>query len=54
MGNLISRLNNQLNNNTVEEAETTSNYKYPPKTGNCKTFPLFLEFLTFFSSQKIS
>lgn len=48
MGNLISRLNNQLNNNTVEEAETTSNYKYPPKTGNCETFPLFLEFLTFF------
>lgn len=31
MGNLISRLNNQLN--TVEEVEATNNYKYPPKAG---------------------
>lgn len=33
MGNLLSRINIQLNNNTVEETETTNNYKYPPKTG---------------------
>lgn len=33
MGNLLSRLNNQLNNNTVEETETANNYKYPPKSG---------------------
>lgn len=34
MGSLLSRLNNQLNNNTVEEIETTNNYKFPPKTGS--------------------
>lgn len=34
MGNLLSRLNNQLNiNNAEEEAETTNCYKYPPKSG---------------------
>ncbi|CRL07618.1 CLUMA_CG020583, isoform A [Clunio marinus] len=34
MGSFISRLNNQLNNITVEETEATNNYKYPPKSGN--------------------
>lgn len=43
MGNLISRLNNQLNNNTEEETETANNYKYPPKSGN---------FIDFFVLQK--
>lgn len=43
MGSLLSRLNNQLNNNTVEEIETTNNYKFPPKTGLfVNNFILFL------------
>lgn len=42
MGNLINRLNNQLNNNAVEETETANNYKYPPKSGNKNDFSLFL------------
>lgn len=33
MGTLLSRLNNQLNANAVEEMETLNNYKYPPKNG---------------------
>ena len=41
MGNLLSRLNNQLNNNAVEETETTSNYKYPPKSGEFQNYSLF-------------
>ncbi|CAO1427125.1 unnamed protein product [Diamesa hyperborea] len=35
MGSFLSRLNNQLNANTVEETDLHStNYKYPPKIGN--------------------
>lgn len=41
MGNLLSRINNQLNNNAVEETETTNNYKYPPKAGKEYNFSLF-------------
>lgn len=33
MGNLLSRLNNQLNNHAEEISETTNSYKFPPKTG---------------------
>jgi hypothetical protein len=55
MGNLISRLNNQLNNNAVEETETMNNYKYPPKSGKKREFSLFSLFYLFFcKSQEIS
>lgn len=56
MGSLISRLNNQLNNNAVEETEASNNYKYPPKTGKLFDFSLFCNFflyicVIFFSSE---
>lgn len=42
MGTILSRLNQQLNNHTEDETDTTSNYKYPPKSGKRSNFLCFL------------
>lgn len=51
MGSFLSRLNNQLNANTVEETDLHStNYKYPPKIGIFVLLQcLFLNIPFFFS-----